>query len=71
MEHEWFAGIDFGKIFKKELKPPYTPDPDMDYVEPEFIEKVVTNENLASPVGSYDSYDGDLIADFDYQRSDS
>lgn len=47
------------------MKPPYIPDPAVEHIEPEFLEKDVKNANCPSPPGSIGSAENDIL-DFDF-----
>lgn len=74
MNHKWFECIDWEALAKKELTPPYKPDPAEDginYFDEEFTnEDIKVHVNNFSPVASNKSM-SDQYSDFDFQKSES
>lgn len=69
MQHKWFELIDWDTLYKKELTPPYKPDPSEDglnYFDEEFTKEDIKHHvNNFSPVTSNksmsDNYSGKCL----------
>lgn len=64
-KHPFFAGIDFGKLYRRELEPPFKPDPDvLNNFDQEFTSQPIRHEE-----GTFNP-DGPQVVGFTYNADD-
>jgi serine/threonine protein kinase len=73
-DHEWFAGLDWERLLRKEIPPPYVPEPCTDehgvddplkHFPQRMTEQPVTNADFSAPAGRQRQLDPDPFKDSD------
>jgi len=68
--HDWFKHIDFDLILSLEVKAPFVPDQQTDYIDDEFLMKDIQTAIQPSPQNSDDeAFEEDILKNFDFERN--